>query len=180
MNRPSFLIYGSFYDPIKHLPDLELGRLFRSIFEYQLSGLEPESTDPIYMAFCFFKNQFTLDQQKYVEKCSKNSENARKRWNATACDRMETDANNADKEKEKEKEKEKDILIYRHFDHLSISIDQVNKLLENYSKEQIDSTLDRIQNYSQNKKYKSLYLTAQNWLKKEPSKIDKAKYIPTR
>jgi hypothetical protein len=113
-----------------------------------------------------------------VEKCSKNSENARKRWNATACDRMETDANNADKEKEKEKEK--DILIYRHFDHLSISIDQVNKLLENYSKEQIDSTLDRIQNYSQNKKYKSLYLTAQNWLKKEPSKIDKAKYIPTR
>jgi len=114
------------------------------------------------MAFCFFKNQFVLDQQKYVQKCSKNSENARKRWEATACDRIQMDAKHADKEKEKEKEKEKDLLIYRHFDHLSISIEQVNKLLENYSKEQIDSTLDRIQNYSQNKKYKSLYLTAQN------------------
>lgn len=106
--RASFLIYKSFYDPIKHLNDEHLGRLFRAIFEYQINGIEPLSTDIIYMPFLFFKNQFSLDQTKYSEKCERNSLNAKKRWDANVSDRMQTDANDADKDKDKDKENDKD------------------------------------------------------------------------
>lgn len=60
--------------------------------------------------------------------------------------------------------------IYRKFDHLKISFEEFEKLNEEYDKETIDSVLDNIQNYKNNKNYKSLYLTANNWLKKEPKK----------
>ena len=62
------------------------------------------------------------------------------------------------------------INIYREFNHLKISIDEFNKLCNDYTKEQIDEILDQIQNYRKNKEYTSLYLTAKNWLKKNQPK----------
>lgn len=70
--------------------------------------------------------------------------------------------------KEPEKGLEESAWFYRQFDHLKISHHEYNELKKKwYSKGQIDSILDQIQNYKQNSKYKSLYLTAKNWLKKE-------------
>jgi hypothetical protein len=57
--------------------------------------------------------------------------------------------------------------IYRQFKHLKLTIEEFNKLKIDYTQEQIDIILDSIENYAQNKKYNSLYLTSLNWLKEK-------------
>lgn len=59
---------------------------------------------------------------------------------------------------------------YRAFAHLSLSFDDFLKLESEYEKGTIDMVLDAIENYKDNKKYKSLYLTAKKWLTKELKK----------
>jgi len=60
--------------------------------------------------------------------------------------------------------------IYREFQHLFITEDEVKKLLDKHTITQINNVLNDIENYKQNTKYKSLYLTAVKWLQKnEPT-----------
>lgn len=58
---------------------------------------------------------------------------------------------------------------YREFAHLKISFEDFEKLNAEYSKNLIDEVLDKIENYKKNTQYRSLFLTAKNWLKKEKS-----------
>lgn len=101
MTKESFLIYKSFYEPIKALSDEQIGRLFRSLFDYQISNTDCRDPD-ILMAYLFFKNQFVLDERKYVEKCEKN------RANASGRKRTVTTAAYKEKEKDNDNEKEKE------------------------------------------------------------------------
>ena len=71
---------------------------------------------------------------------------------------------------ENENEDENKSEIYRSFAHLSITVDEFKKLEKVYRKSTIDEIIDRVENYKDNKKYSSLYLTAKNWLKKEPQR----------
>ena len=138
MVRESFLLYKSFYEPIKTLSLEDKGALLEAIYEYQLSGVEPPNTSPVHMAFLFFKNQFRLDDIKYNETCENNKTNAKLRWNkkhASTYNRIRTDANDADNEKEnvkdnvnekdKEKENEKENAILQpSFSSSSFSFNQ--------------------------------------------------------
>jgi hypothetical protein len=79
------------------------------------------------------------------------------------------------KEFKKEKKEEE---TYIQFDHLSISIDDHQKLIAaGYTENQVNEIYQDIENYKGNKKYKSLYLTALKWLannkakQPEPTKI---------
>jgi hypothetical protein len=70
--------------------------------------------------------------------------------------------------KEEEELKEDKELVHTSFDHLSITKAEFNNLIElGYSEVKIKDIFLRIQNYKNNSKYKSLYLTALNWLKDE-------------
>jgi hypothetical protein len=66
---------------------------------------------------------------------------------------------------------------YREFAHLSLSQTDFEKLNKVYTKEQIDKTLNNIENFRNNKKYKSLYLTALNWLDRDYPQDGKDDYV---
>lgn len=83
MGKDSFVIYKSFFKPISKLSDKQLGRLFRAIFEYNISGVVSVEED-IEMAFEFFKNQFDIDESKYQGKVERNRENGRRGGNQKA------------------------------------------------------------------------------------------------
>ena len=81
VDRQSFIIYKNFYEPIKHLDDIDLGKLFRAIFEYNLSDkningivVPPEVKIP----FEFFRNQFNLDDAKWMKRGEASRENGLK------------------------------------------------------------------------------------------------------
>ena len=105
--KDGFIIYKSLYDPISELSREEKGHLLEAIFVYQKSGEVLNDLNPLVnMAFKFFKNQFDIDEKKYEAKCLKNKENAKKRWDANAYERIRTDAMDADKDKDKDKDKD--------------------------------------------------------------------------
>lgn len=112
-NKEGFLLYKAFYEPIKHLSNEDKGKLLDALFKYQIEGSE-DTESSIYPFFLFFKNQFRLDQEKYKERCKKNAENIRQRWNkenTNEYDRIKTNTNDTkhtDKDKEKDKENVKD------------------------------------------------------------------------
>lgn len=67
-------------------------------------------------------------------------------------------------------EVEREPIFYRKFAHLKLNLVDFEKLNREYSKEQIDDILDSIENHKNNKNYKSLYLTANKWLKNDKGK----------
>lgn len=135
----------------------------------------------------FFFSERLLRSMK--EKTEKASKNAQARWtkhtdfkqvNATALQphatALQTDANamqnDAIKEKKRKEKERKEIIInepiVRKINHLVLTLAEENKLIESgYTKNQINSILDNIENYKKNTNYTSLYLTAKKWLEKE-------------
>lgn len=72
----SFVLYKSFFDPISELSDMQLGRLFRHLFRWQIDG-ETDPEPDIAMAFRFIVNQFRIDDFKRLAKCHINQENGK-------------------------------------------------------------------------------------------------------
>jgi hypothetical protein len=81
------------------------------------------------------------------------------------------------KKKIKENEIENNTIVHS-FLHLSINQTELDKLKEKYTEEDIFDCFDKIENYKDNKKYKSLYLTANIWLKKDYKEKSKEDDLP--
>lgn len=166
--KDGFIIYKQQFEPIKDLPDANVGRLFKAIFEYQNTNKVPELDPVTEMAFKFFKNQFDLDNKKYIDRCNKARDSVNKRWNkkdTNVYEGIQPNTNHTDKEKDKDKEKDLLIKEFISMDHeplfMSLGIDY--------------SLYDKYMNEFKSKliaadELKDLKQWLHNWLKLQPKK----------
>jgi len=171
-NKKSFLLYCDLLHTVKKLNDEQAGKLFKHVLEY-VNDLNPETED-IITDLCFepIKQNLKRDLQKYEQIREKKREagkkGANKRWQniAPVKSAKKKMANIAVNVNVNDNVNDKD--IYRAFGHLSISVLEYKKLCDEYGEVNTNDILESIENFKNNTKYKSLYLTAKNWLKKLP------------
>lgn len=76
--KNSFILYKSYYEILKGLPASDMGILFQAILKYQALGEPLEMPANLEIIFKFIKNQFDLDDKKYIEFVAKQSANGKK------------------------------------------------------------------------------------------------------
>lgn len=158
--RDTMIFYRSFYDAIKNLSQADQCEIYNAIFSYGLNFEEPELIGVPASFWTLIKPQIDANIKRFENgkkpktKQTESKTEANKKQTQSKSGTNNNNNNN------------NNIHVYRSFGHLSISLDEFNKLFQIYSKEKIDCILDEIENNANNKKYKSLYLTAKTWLKR--------------
>ena len=172
-DKKSFILYCDQKGVWDKLDNEQAGRLIKHVIAY-VNDDNPVAPDFITeLAFEPIKAVLKRDlkkwetQQEQRKKAGKKSAEVRKR-NATSVNERSVSSTVSVSVSDSVTVNEKD--IYRRFAHLSMSVSEFNKLEADYEKKTIDSCIDSIENFKNNKKYKSLYLTCKNWLKKEQTK----------
>ena len=168
-NKKSFILYTDIESTTEELTDSETGQLFKLILSY-VNDRNPNLNDydkVIRVAFRPIERQLKRDLNIWINKKNVRAEAGRLGGLAKAKNAKQNVPNLPVNVNVNANVNDND--IYRRFNHLSISQKEYLKLLEEYKKENIDEVLDSIENYKQNKKYKSLYLTAKKWLKRNQS-----------
>lgn len=126
MDKKSFIIHIDSLSVLDELTDQQTAELFRAIYDYH-AGKEIKLSGLMKAIFIPFQNQFERDNDKYLTIKEKNRQNALKRWqksNATACDRIQSDAKHADSDNDsgndndskKEKKSQKSKKDFSKFD----------------------------------------------------------------
>lgn len=94
--KKSFLLYCDIIHTVEQLTDAEAGELFKHILRYvnDQNPIAPSTITRI--AFEPIKQSLKRDLDRYESICKRNSDNAKKRWDATASDRIPNDAKHAD------------------------------------------------------------------------------------
>ena len=183
-NKKGFILYADQKELFTQLSDELAGKLIKHIFRY-VNDENPVSEDVIInIAFTPIKQHLKRDLDKFNETKERRSKAGKigmaNRWQNITNDndvipvitknnkRLQSITKITDNDNVNDKD---NILhIYRAFAHLSLSVQDFDKLRIEYSADQINNVLDSIENYKQNKSYSSLYLTAKNWLKRDVQK----------
>ena len=159
--RDSFIFYRSFFEATKSLTTEQAADLYYAICSYALDRKELE-LEPVQKAlFSLIKPQLDANHKRWENGCKKKqiiSKPQAKQKQKRSKTQANVNVNVNDNVNEN---------IYRKFAHLKISVNDYEKLIKDYSIEQVVEIIDQIENYKGNTKYKNLYLTAKNWLKRD-------------
>jgi alpha-glucuronidase len=146
-NKKGFILYSDIQSMIDKLPDEYAGKLFKHLLAY-VNDEEP-TTDDIILQIAFepIKQSLKRDLNKWNDKINKRSEagkiGANVRWQkqtiANDSKRIKPIAKIADSVNVNVNDNV--LHIYREFNHLSLSIEDFNKLRTEYSKQQINDVL---------------------------------------
>jgi hypothetical protein len=133
--KKGFILYCDIIHTIEKLSDEQAGKLFKHILKY-VNDQEPIAEDIITeIAFEPIKQTLKRDLQKYEDIRVKNQENARKRWNATASERMQVDTKNAVIDKDIVKVKDK---VIESIEERKIKFyDAITEYVEEYPKQML-------------------------------------------
>ena len=102
-------MYVDWISTFNKLDDDEAGRLIKHFFSY-VNDLNPLSDRLTELLFEPIKQQLKRDLKAYEQTCERNSLNASLRWNkknATACDRIKSDAKHADNDNDTDNDTDK-------------------------------------------------------------------------
>lgn len=113
--KPNFLYYTDWAEQLLSFPaDLRL-KIDDAVKRYVLYGEESTDRDVLYSMFGLMRAQIDRDRAKYADVCNKNSENANKRWknermrsHTNGCNRMRSNAVDADNDNDNDKDKDID------------------------------------------------------------------------
>lgn len=90
--QKGFVVYGDTKAVVDELSDEQAGRLFRGMLEYFVDGDDPDFDDVLKLVFIPIRQQMDRNADKYNKMCDRNRENAKKRWDASGCGRIRSDA----------------------------------------------------------------------------------------
>jgi hypothetical protein len=127
-DKKSFLLYCDIIHTIEQLTDEQAGHLFKHILQY-VNDKDPITDNVITkIAFEPIKQQLKRDLMKYEDIRKRNSDNARKRWDASAYERIPKDTKNADNVNDTDIVKDKDINRFKKptLDELRDYMDSIN------------------------------------------------------
>ena len=160
--KDSMVFYRSFYEALKDLPDNDRLAIYDAIFSYGLDLKEVELSGIAAVIWKLVKPNIEANNRRY-ENGKKGAKAKQEESKRKAKGRQRQSKPKANKDVELNN------TIYHQFNHLSISIDDNKKLIDKYfyTQSEIDTVYQRIENYRDNKKYSSLYLTALDWLKRD-------------
>lgn len=125
-DKNSFLLYCDIIHTVEKLDDVQAGKLFKHLLKY-VNDQEPTPENALVeIAFEPIKQSLKRDLIKYEGIRERNRENANKRWNATASDRIPkvpNDTKNADSDSVSDSVISKDIYTKQKFSFLSALIE---------------------------------------------------------
>lgn len=163
--RDSFIFYRSFFEATKTLTTEQAADLYYAICSYALDRKELELDDVQKALFSLIKPQLDANHKRWENGCKKKQnvskpQAKRKQKLSKPEANVNVNVNVNDNVNVNEK-------VYRKFAHLHINLNDYEKLVNEFSSEKVIDILDQIENYKGNTKYKNLYLTAKNWLKRD-------------
>jgi len=179
-NKKSFILYTDLIHTVKKMPPEKAGELLLTILEY-VNDNNPEILDPyVDIVFEPIKQQLKRDLEKYEGKkkqwsdAGKRSADLKKekkiQRTLTTVEGRSTDSTVSGSVSGSVNDSVNVNEIYKEKDHLRITWNEMNKLIDEFGEIKADDYVNQVLNYRKNSKYKSLYLTALKWLRREKDK----------